>query len=118
MTQRVIVLPNGKTVSLSAYAKAWQAVSHAPSDKCFGGFGDVPQAAREILKAMRAGLADRINRHIPGFGRGRKWSDEYFIKAYRDSRRLRGIARRIRVYQFETTDARARFSHLLSSHTD
>ena len=47
---------------------------------------------------------------------GRKASREYQTMLYRDQRRVRDrVLNRVRVYQFETKEARKRFSHLLSS---
>jgi hypothetical protein len=60
----------------------------------------------EVAINRRGGIPDE---------RGRKQASEYRLRLYRDSQRLKNIARRIRVYQFETKDVRQRFAHLLSS---
>jgi hypothetical protein len=31
----------------------------------------------DVLREFADGLADRINRHVPGYGMGRKWSSEW-----------------------------------------
>jgi len=50
---------------------------------------------------------------------GEKWEQDYENRAYRDSRAARDrVARRIRVYQFETKEARRRLGHLLSERDD
>ena len=113
---KYVTLPNGKRCALGAYAKAWRALKNMPASALVPGFADFPERAESILCAMRGGLSERINRHDAAHGVGRKWSNEYFIKAWRDSRRLQDIARRVRVYQFETHEATSRFGHLLSTY--
>lgn len=110
-----IVLPNGRRCGVGRYARAWVALlAMAPESLC-PGFDHFPEPAREILAAMHGGLADRINRHLPWYGRGRKWKSDYQIALWRDSRAVRDrVERRVRVYQFETIEARSRFSHLLA----
>lgn len=49
----------------------------------------------------------------------RKLDCDYQISLWRDSRKVREIATsRVRHYQFETVEARSRFSHLLASYAD
>lgn len=36
-----------------------------------------PSTAREVLAEFRAGMHDRINRHLPGYGVGRKWESDW-----------------------------------------
>jgi hypothetical protein len=122
--RHVITLPNGRQCSVGVYAKAWKVllgwldrdstVSYSERRR-FPGFSHEPETAESIVHAMRGGMSERINRHITGYGKGRKWSLDWYYSAWRDSRRLRDIAKRIRVYQFETYEARSRFSHLLTS---
>jgi hypothetical protein len=57
----------------------------------------------------KAGRAD-----VPG----RKWESDWQAKIWRDCCRVRDIARRVRVYQFETEEVRKRFSHLLSDRSE
>jgi hypothetical protein len=79
------------------------------------GFSEVPLSAGEVLLSMRHGLHDRINRHIPWHGRGRRWEDGYFMSLWRDSRRLQDLHDlRVVIHQFESNEARTRFSHLLA----
>lgn len=116
--QRVITLPNGRQCSLAVYVKAWRALLEADPEERIAGFSYSSERAADILREMRYGMHDRINRHLPGFGCGRKWKADYQIRLARDAGRLRDIARRIRVYQFESSEARSRFSHLLASPDD
>lgn len=65
-------------------------------------------------------LERRINARggLPEY-RGRKDTTDEFYRFWRDSRAVREIhTRRLRVYGFETPDARRRFSHLLASRND
>jgi len=112
---RYITLPNGRKVGLGVYVKAWRALAAtANGDALFPGFYHFPEPARVILAEMRHGVHARINRHIPGFGCGRKWGADYQTQAYRDARRARDAAQRIRVYSFETPEAARRLSHLIT----
>lgn len=88
--QRVIALGDGRRVTLGAYVQAWKTALAAPATAWFrtspcrwsGGHRD------DVLREFRAGLDDRINRHIPGYGRGRKWDSQWQIEARRASRDL------------------------------
>lgn len=113
-----ITLPNTRRVSVGVYAKAWRTLLRANPHETYSGFAYTRETAESILHAMRGGLSERINAHIPGHGCGRKWQQDYQIAAWRDSRRLRDLAQHIRVYQFETQEARERFGHRLSKHDD
>lgn len=77
MNPRFIQLPNGRAVTLDAYAKAWKKLRTLNPDTLVSGWSHFPERAGDILRAMSAGLDDRINRHIPGFGIGRKWSEDW-----------------------------------------
>jgi hypothetical protein len=51
--------------------------------------------------------------------RARKFDQDYETGFYRDQRRVRDIIlTRLRVYQFETREVRARFGHLLATHEE
>lgn len=115
---KTIQLPNGKRVSLATYAAAWRALKVMPKDAQVNGFAWHHESVESILHAIRGGLSERINRHDARHGKGRKWDNDYFVQAWRDSRKLRDIANRVRVYQFETQEAKMRFGHLLASYND
>jgi hypothetical protein len=120
MTHRYITLPSGAAVTLGHYVCAWKILRAANQQQLHHGFfarGEQATAAT-ILAAMRLGAQDRINRNIPGFGKGRKWTDEYQMQQLRDSFRLAAIQQRVRIYQFETPEFRRRFGHLLARHDD
>lgn len=118
MSARYVTLPNGRQCGLGRYVAAWKALKAADPSALFPGFGHFPERAESILCAMRGGLSERINRHIPGYGKGRRWDHDYYVRLWRDSRRLQDMARRVRVYQFETNEARSRFAHLLAHRDD
>lgn len=64
----------------------------------------------DVAINRKAGVPDVI---------GRRDESSHLISLRRDQRRLEDIRRiRLRVYQFETAEVRARFSHLLASFDD
>jgi len=81
MTTKYITIPYGKQVRLSAYVWAWKTIKrtvrdHGDSWLCPGWqWYSVP--AGEVLRDIRAGVADRINKHLPWYGRGRKWDADW-----------------------------------------
>ena len=77
MSKRVVTLPNGKRCGLGVYVSAWRKLKALPSDAQISGFDHFPDDAGRILRQVRFGMHDRINRHIPGFGRGRKWHQDW-----------------------------------------
>lgn len=68
--QRVIVIPDGRRVSLSAYVKAWSHVKSLPPDQEVRGWDLFPTRAGVILGQMRRGIDDRINEKDPTFNAG------------------------------------------------
>jgi hypothetical protein len=95
--QRVVHLPENRTVTLGAYVAAWKTVLAAPEDSTFqNGFNWYPESRKEVLREFRRGLHDRINRRIDGFPgtlkpratHGRKFEHEWQIETYRASRQL------------------------------
>ncbi len=75
--KRAIRLPNGKWCGLAAYVQSWRTVRALPPEASVRGFGDWPEPAADVLRELRYGLHDRINRHIPSFGVGRKWDHDW-----------------------------------------
>jgi hypothetical protein len=69
----------GGRVPLKAYVGAWKRVRNTPPGVTFSNslcsFGI--STREEILREFTAGVADRINQHIPGFSQGRKWDDDW-----------------------------------------
>jgi hypothetical protein len=98
MTKCYIGLPNGKRSVLPTYCAAWRTLKTLDPKAQVKGWDDFPADAADVLRDMRAGLADRINRHIPGYGRGRKWDARYQLELRRDARRVNEYAARRIVY--------------------
>lgn len=73
----VIQLPNGRAVTLRAYVAAWRALRLMHPAARLNGWGHFSETAADILRAMSYGVHDRINRHVPGHGIGRKWADSW-----------------------------------------
>jgi hypothetical protein len=66
-------------VTIKGYVDAWRRVLEAPAGKTFKRSlcGMDPASREEILREYSFGVHDRINRHIPWFGRGRKWDEDW-----------------------------------------
>jgi hypothetical protein len=105
-----IVLPNGDDVRLRAYVGAWRALLDMPSEiragRTFLGWSHFAEDGEVILREMRRGMDERINRHVPGYGVGKKWGSDYFHACLRDATRLNS---RTVIHRFETEAARLRF---------
>lgn len=80
---RCIVLASGRRMPLGRYVAAWrQCKAIVAADDGDTWMRETPGSeyggtVADALRELRDGLADRINRHIPGYGRGRKWSDDW-----------------------------------------
>lgn len=80
------------------------------------GWGDQVATAGEVRASCMAALQNRINARGGVVVREAREGDAALA---RDAARVRDIrVRRVRVYQFETRAARARFSHLLARYDD
>lgn len=75
----VVKTPNFGDVPLGDYVQGWKDVLAEPSSTVYScGLATFDAATRdEVLKEFRDGLADRINRNIPGYGQGRKWGSDW-----------------------------------------
>lgn len=78
MNTRVVRLPNGRRVSLGVYCAAWRSLKTYDADRPITGWDGFPVPAERVLREMRAGVHERINRHIPGFNKGRNWQPSIF----------------------------------------
>lgn len=92
MSKRAIILGDGRRVSLRAYVAAWKAAIAADDCQRFRGSPSDPggwngsYSRDDVLREFRAGMHDRINRHMPHFRRGRKWSYDWQAAALRLAR--------------------------------
>ncbi len=120
-SKRAITLPNGRRVGLGVYVDAWKrlvVLEQTQPGAMVHGFSDWPDSAERVLREIRAGLHDRINRHIPG-RQGRKWDDHYQRQLFQDSQKI-NTARRFRIYRsnINLPELRDRFNHLFASYGD
>lgn len=59
--KQYIILPNSNRVSLGAYARVWRQLKTMNPNQEVKGWTYFPERVAVILRAMRAGLHDRIN---------------------------------------------------------
>jgi hypothetical protein len=59
---KVIVLPNGTRLRLGDYCQAWRRLKAQPPETEISGWEWYPVEARHILRRLREGVTDRINR--------------------------------------------------------
>ncbi len=59
--KQYITLPNSNRVSLAAYARVWRQLKTMHPNQEVKGWTFHPERAAVILRAMRAGMHDRIN---------------------------------------------------------
>ena len=68
MTNRIIIIPSGRPVSVRAYVAAWKMLRQdekAGIDCDVKDWGQFPCRGSAVLRDMRRGLVDRINQHEP-----------------------------------------------------
>ena len=111
---RVVTLGDGRQVRLCTYLAAWRACLRLPEGTYIGrGISGHGETAGEALRLLRDGLADRINRHDPDHGRGRKWSPDWQRAAMQTAARVN--TRRLIVRTTEVpAEFRARLADRLS----
>lgn len=73
----VIGLPNGKRVTIATYIAAFNKLKVLPPESDVRGWKWHSVKARDVISEMRAGIHRRINKHVPGFGKGRKWCHDW-----------------------------------------
>lgn len=113
--QRVIRLPNSRCCTIGTYVASWKKLLELSADAQVGGFGHFPEPAAAVLRQLRRGMHDRINRHIPGYGRGRKWQHDWQVEAKRAA--IAVNTPRL-VVHWVPPDLRARLAHRLTTETD
>lgn len=86
--QRVVTLPNGRQVTLATYTRAWRALRATGPGVEVRDWTWYPITAGEVLRSMQAGMNDRINRHMPHYGQGRKWDDDWQRHVLQFARRI------------------------------
>ena len=109
---RTVRLGDGVVVSLADYTRTRRSVrASSPGQQSSRGLcGWWPVNREEILAEYQEGVHDRINRHIPGFGQGRKWSSDW----QRDAGHTARLVNRPRlIIDWLPMDLRGRLSHRL-----
>jgi hypothetical protein len=93
---KAITLGCGRQIGLGRYVAAWKACLTLPPHTHIGrGVDGWGQNAGEALRDLRKGLDDRINRHLPWYGKGRKWDGDWQRSMARAARDLNGPPRLI-----------------------
>jgi len=111
MTTRVVGLPNGRQVTLGEYVRSWRALLDMDRDAQVAGFDYFADSAARILARLAEGLHDRINRHVPGYGVGRKWSDDWQRAA---AQTARAVNTPRLIVRWIPKDLAARLSHRIT----
>ncbi len=112
-SKRYVKLCDGRRIGLGAYVKAWRACLGLPGNTHIGkGVDGWGQTASEALSDLRRGMDDRINRHIPGYGKGRKWDSDWFWSAWRAARDVNTPRLVVRYVPMEF---RARLAHRIET---
>lgn len=114
-SKRWVTLPNGHKCSLGEYVRSWKVLNTMPANQDVAGFGHFPESVGSIRARLLAGLDDRINRHTPGYGKGRKWDADWQNTMARAARDLN--TPRLRIHWLPL-DLRAKFGHLLAGRDD
>lgn len=108
---RYIRLPNGRAVSVGAYVRAWRALLALDGAATVRDFGPWPEPASDVLRALRAGIHDRINRHTAAYGLGRKWAADWQRAAVQCAHAVNTPRLIVR---WAPADLRARLAHRLT----
>lgn len=102
----------GKRVPMGAYVAGIRAAIASPGVTFRHGLTTWwPVTGEDVRQEFLAGVHDRINRHVPGFGRGRKWAQEWQADA---TRTARDVNTPRLVIRWLPRDLRARLSHRLA----
>jgi hypothetical protein len=89
MSIRYVTLGDGRKIGLGKYVAAWKQCLALPGNTPIGkGIDGWGQTAAQALSDLRKGMDDRINRRIPGYGKGRKWGSDWYFSMWRASRDL------------------------------
>ena len=116
MSARYVTLGDGRRIGLGAYVAAWARCKQLPGEtrvmRCPDGLSGT---VGDALRQLRAGMHDRINRHVPGYGVGRKWADGWFWEAKRFSDQINTPRLIVR---WAPADFRKRFAERLEESAD
>lgn len=115
MTTRYVTLGDGKRIALVNYMKIVRCAKESHDEEFLRSFEAWwTVKGHDIIREFRRGIQRRINRHISGFGYGRKLDPEYQTELMRDCQNFRQWRQlRVRCYQLMTPELRHQFGHLL-----
>jgi len=111
----VIRLPSGRRVTIAEYCRSWRALKAMDPAARVGGWDHFATDAGAILRALREGMHDRINRRLAWSQDTRKWSPIWQRDMARASRDLNHPRL---VIHWLPMDLRARFGHRLRDPSD
>lgn len=115
----IVRLGSGRRLPLGGYVRVWkQLIDLARVDPdATGRFSPVTMdeisTVGEALRAFRAGMHDRINRHMPGYRVGRKWTLEWQTSVSRVARLLDQRVAAVRSREIPDRAMRHRLQHRL-----
>jgi len=111
--KQYITIPDGRKVTLGAYAKAWRKVASMPADARVPGWDFMPRNAASIRADMVNGMIDRINRHLPALS---PRSEETYASFRRIAHAING---RVRVYENQIPSRfRGHLAHRIATNND
>jgi hypothetical protein len=106
----IIVKPDGKAVFADDYARVWRKLKASDPAAQVKNWDHFPCDVAKVLRDMSDGLHDRINKQIPGYGQGRKWSDDWQREMLQASHRINNPRL---ILDWLPADIRNRFKHRL-----
>lgn len=114
-----VTLGDGRKMPIDKYTEAWKKAKSVPANTPVRGTPSDPLGggtAGDVVRELRSGLQDRINRKDPAYGKGRKWDDSW----QSDARRLKdtlGTRSEVRPGEAHPVDLRPRIAHRLAEGT-
>lgn len=111
----VIRLPDGRRVTVAEYCRSWRALKAMEPRALVRGWGHFATDAGAILRAIREGVHDRINRRLAWSQDGRKWAPIWQRDMQRAARDLNHP--RLCIHWLPV-DLRERFGHRLATRED
>jgi hypothetical protein len=108
----VSLIATDKTIPLGVYvAGVRAAIAHPGRTFRHGLTTWWPVTGADVRREFMDGVHDRINRHVPGYGKGRKWSAEWQAEARRAAHDVNTPRLAIR---WLPRDLRSRLAHRLT----
>lgn len=76
-TTTCIRIPSGRSIPVGQYAAAWKKLKTVPPTAQVPNWDHFDTDAAEVLRDMRYGMMDRINRKDPRYPKGRRAGADY-----------------------------------------